>query len=383
AFPSPLMYTLDGVASGRAGCHPGALAGGPLGKALDAAPARGPSVRQGPHRALTAPGDWQTGRVAEMGTSHRMAKVDDWARWPDGRGGRTAEAGATAPGVWKTGRAAEAGGAPGVWAAGPAAEAHPRRQGRPVGSAAPRAGPGRAGRQAFRAPPGLSRPAAPCGPPAPTLAEAAASEGAGGAAGAERSAGARVQRGPATRPAEIIWCAESTGEWASELRKHAAGIGLQGELMARGGLSSSILSVPKFTRWMFNQMRGPEVVPWVTLVVGWREAKPCVDAVEAAATGRDSRLRQDSSRMLRAATGDTAGAARVQVAVSTVIIAAHDARQKARADRLVAARSGAGAAPKSDPKILVALGADELRALLAAAVRPAAGDGPAEASLAR
>eukprot|EP00959_Pyramimonas_sp_CCMP1952_P335752 7030447-Pyramimonas_sp.AAC.1 len=65
---------------------------------------------------------------------------------------------------------------------------------------------------------------------------------------------------------------------------------------------------------MFNQVRGVDVVPWVTLVVGWREAKPCIDAVQAAATGRDCGLRKDASRTLTAATGDTTGFAPVQVA---------------------------------------------------------------------
>jgi hypothetical protein len=238
---------------------------------------------------------------------------------------------------------------------------------------APLPGLDRKGRPAVMAPPGLAHPSVQCDPPAPPLVDFAVSDGTGSAVRTKRNPDAqpRVHKGSSNRPAEILLCAESAEDWAGELWKHPAGAGLHGKFGAKDGLNSNVLSVPKFARWMFKQVRGPDIVPWVTLVVGWREAKPCVDAIEAAATGRDCGLRQDASRTLRAATGDTAGFARVKVAVSTVIIAVHNARQKAKADRFIATRSGADAMQKPDLEITVASGADELLALAAAAVSPA------------
>mmetsp|Transcript_136503 Transcript_136503/g.435942 ORF Transcript_136503/g.435942 Transcript_136503/m.435942 type:complete len:295 (+) Transcript_136503:63-947(+) len=50
-----------------------------------------------------------------------------------------------------------------------------------------------------------------------------------------------------------------------------------------------------FARWLFAQPRG-EVDPGVVLVVGWREAKPCAMAIEAARTGDTQQMRPDARR---------------------------------------------------------------------------------------
>lgn len=42
-------------------------------------------------------------------------------------------------------------------------------------------------------------------------------------------------------------------------------------------------SADRFTRWLFKQPRG---CSWCVLLCGWREAKPCVNSVAAARTGR-------------------------------------------------------------------------------------------------
>mmetsp|Transcript_41640 Transcript_41640/g.107751 ORF Transcript_41640/g.107751 Transcript_41640/m.107751 type:complete len:490 (+) Transcript_41640:62-1531(+) len=50
-----------------------------------------------------------------------------------------------------------------------------------------------------------------------------------------------------------------------------------------------------FTRWLFGQPRG-DVPASYTLVVGWREAKPCFSAIQAAITGNTEDLRRDARR---------------------------------------------------------------------------------------
>lgn len=329
----PSMSVVDGVAIGWAEIHLGACASGRIGKALTTAPAPDLGSRQ---RLPSGP------RSDELGLSPRA--------WPRHT--------LTAPGVWKTGRMVAV---------------DTSHQWQLVEANAPLQAPDRKGRPAVMAPPGLSHPSVQYDPPEPPLVDFTVSDGTGSVVTTKRHPGAqpRVQKGSSNRPAEILVCAESTEDWAGELWKHPGGAGLHGQLRAKDGFNSNLLSVPKFARWMFKQVRGPHIVPWVTLVVGWREAKPCVDAIEAAATGRDCGLRQDASRTLRAATGDTAGSARVKVAVSTVIIAVHNARQKAKADRFIATYSGADATQKTDLKITVACGADELLALAAAALSPA------------
>jgi len=51
----------------------------------------------------------------------------------------------------------------------------------------------------------------------------------------------------------------------------------------------------QFTRWLFNQPRGSNVLAPL-LVAGFREAKPCMDAIIAMRTGDISKLRIDKKR---------------------------------------------------------------------------------------
>ncbi|CAK0907424.1 unnamed protein product, partial [Prorocentrum cordatum] len=134
--------------------------------------------------------------------------------------------------------------------------------------------------------------------------------------------------------------------------------------------------VSMFQRWMFQQERGTDVVPWAILVVGWREAQPCINHVEAAATENFAGLRQDAQRSLRAATGEPDGTGEVRVAVSTAIIVVENWLQHARAATWVARKvSGKGAARPCPVSIVLAHGRDDLRAaILAAAGGP---QGPA------
>jgi len=56
-------------------------------------------------------------------------------------------------------------------------------------------------------------------------------------------------------------------------------------------------SAPHFTRWLFEQERGPDVLPQAVLVCGPREAKPCAQALLAARTGDHHGLRVDEKAM--------------------------------------------------------------------------------------
>lgn len=86
----------------------------------------------------------------------------------------------------------------------------------------------------------------------------------------------------------------------------------------------------KFTRWLFKKRRGKGVVPWALLVVGWREAKPCMSALKAAMHDDTEHLRPDARRpKLRAKDGrDEEPAA---IAVRAVVVMAESDQQESRA----------------------------------------------------
>jgi hypothetical protein len=76
----------------------------------------------------------------------------------------------------------------------------------------------------------------------------------------------------------------------------------------------------KFTRWVFQQPRGV-VEPWAVLVTGWREAKPCLLALQAARTGAITGLRPDAQRPpLRQLPPDYPEDAEVGIAIRFVVV---------------------------------------------------------------
>jgi hypothetical protein len=82
-----------------------------------------------------------------------------------------------------------------------------------------------------------------------------------------------------------------------------------------------------FTRWLFEQPRGANVDPWATLVVGWREAKPCMWACEAASSGNTEHLRPDGQRAhLPGNHGVPAG-----IAVHTIVVKLEKPQQENKA----------------------------------------------------
>lgn len=129
----------------------------------------------------------------------------------------------------------------------------------------------------------------------------------------------------------MLWCSRSTRKWGDDSEQRSELLsGLRYE--ACGLRSSTFPSATQFSRWLFAQERGPDVVPWSVLIVGWREAKPCVKAIDAAATGKDGNLREDSRRILRRA---SEGPGDVRVAVGMVIILAeHDSTVERAGDFL-------------------------------------------------
>jgi hypothetical protein len=74
-----------------------------------------------------------------------------------------------------------------------------------------------------------------------------------------------------------------------------------------------------FIHWLFSQSRG-DITPWATLVVGWREAKPCAMAISAAISGDANKLRPDARRPELEPVPE--GTTTVRVAVDTVFIIA-------------------------------------------------------------
>lgn len=181
-------------------------------------------------------------------------------------------------------------------------------------------------------------------------------------------AGGAVQMStPCQQRTTILWCAESTEAWMEERGGPQRSAAVQGSRLG----SISFQTVPKFTRWMFKQERGADLTPWAILVVGWREAKPCVCAVEAAATERVDGLRQDAQRKLRAATCGRRGSEEVRVAVSTVIIIVENTQQEDRAAKFIASREQHGRANGPEVvRVLLARTAADLRTLVSALADP-------------
>lgn len=119
----------------------------------------------------------------------------------------------------------------------------------------------------------------------------------------------------------LLWCSRSTKDWGDDSPQKSE---LLSSLCpeACGLRINNFPSATQFSRWLFVQERGPDVVPSSILIVGWREAKPCVKAIDAAVTGKDDCLRDDARRVLRKANG---GPGDVRVLVGQVIILAeHD-----------------------------------------------------------
>jgi len=98
----------------------------------------------------------------------------------------------------------------------------------------------------------------------------------------------------------------------------------------------------KFTRWLFEQHRGT-LRPWSILVAGWREAKPCMVALEAAFHGDISKVRPDARRAaLRKPTGGKSAdrkPVKIAVAAMVIVLEAPD-QQLERAQSWVASVQG-------------------------------------------
>jgi len=118
---------------------------------------------------------------------------------------------------------------------------------------------------------------------------------------------------PMPQKPTLAWCETGIGSQSGKLDDVLAGLGGEDEVGTQ-----QFESTAQFTRWLFGQPRG-DLNPWVVLVVGWREAKPCAMAVEAACTGDVSQLRPDARRpTLQPASG--APKPRANVAVKQMII---------------------------------------------------------------
>mmetsp|Transcript_53788 Transcript_53788/g.166657 ORF Transcript_53788/g.166657 Transcript_53788/m.166657 type:complete len:267 (-) Transcript_53788:302-1102(-) len=116
---------------------------------------------------------------------------------------------------------------------------------------------------------------------------------AGARAGSERSA---------------VWCLERPPPWLSK-----------GVLASTGAPSHYFESPACFTRWLFRQPCGRDR-PRHTLVLGWREAKPCMQAIDALRTGSVQGLRPDNRRNGLARTRVARGSAGVPVKRVVVVV---------------------------------------------------------------
>lgn len=111
----------------------------------------------------------------------------------------------------------------------------------------------------------------------------------------------------------LVWCEAGVASQAAELEAMHNSLGGSDKIAIQ-----QFESTAQFTRWLFAQPRG-DVSPWVVLVVGWREAKPCAMAIEAACSGDSSQLRPDARRPeLQPISGQQS--AKVNVAVKQMII---------------------------------------------------------------
>lgn len=108
---------------------------------------------------------------------------------------------------------------------------------------------------------------------------------------------------------KVMWCIEKPPTWLNK-----------GMLPSVSGDKSFGDSV-SFTRWLFSQPRGLGVFGGA-LLVGWREAKPCAQAIYAARTGDTRGLREDGKRpaLLDPQAGTKVVDRAVAVAVKKMII---------------------------------------------------------------
>jgi len=113
----------------------------------------------------------------------------------------------------------------------------------------------------------------------------------------------------------------------------------------------------KFTRWLFEQHRGL-ISPWCLLVVGWRESKPCMTALEAAFSSDTGKVRPDAKRaeLKKPSGGRASGRWPVRIAVATMVVLLDSPSQHERA-QLWANQVG-GIVP--DLKIVIAMSLAEI-----------------------
>lgn len=149
---------------------------------------------------------------------------------------------------------------------------------------------------------------------------------------------------PARPPRAVLWCTRSTQALSD--REHRA---LLDDMDAEARRLESITfeSEAKLDQWLCEQERGADVVPWAVLVVGWREAKPAINLVEAVATGWTGLLRQKGDRNLRPITGPQTG--EVNTAVSSIIVLAEGHQQCQKAAEEIARRVSCGGPSKPRP----------------------------------
>ncbi|CAK0896562.1 unnamed protein product [Prorocentrum cordatum] len=223
-----------------------------------------------------------------------------------------------------------------------------------------------------RAPGGPSRPRASGdlgpAPPAGTVPAARPSGGGVAAAAARDTHAARTPQGPTA-----LWCATSTQGWAAAAREACLRLPPHGPSAAGGGPHADFPTVGKLTRWLAARALAGGVAPPAVVLLGWREAKPCLrcmDAVAAECAGRAGDKRQAGARQA------PAGGA------SVAVVLAEGEQQRARAASFVASRERAtGSDCPMGPRALVAGSADELWDLLhavapVALARPAMAGGP-------
>jgi len=122
------------------------------------------------------------------------------------------------------------------------------------------------------------------------------------------------------RESSIVWCQETMPPWVP--------------LSFALGLCTPSLYFPTstfFIRWLFEPQK---ITSRRSLVVGWREAKPCARAISAARTGDTQSLRPDEKRPapqpLQTELGDCL-CAEVDKGIQTLILVVDGPRQESRA----------------------------------------------------
>mmetsp|Transcript_149319 Transcript_149319/g.479497 ORF Transcript_149319/g.479497 Transcript_149319/m.479497 type:complete len:381 (+) Transcript_149319:193-1335(+) len=112
------------------------------------------------------------------------------------------------------------------------------------------------------------------------------------------------------QPPALLWCSQNLyGE--EEMKQFAPYFRHQRYFYFQNSV--------KFTRWFCQQHRG-SIRPWSVLVTGWREAKPCLAACEAAYTGDEGKLRPDGRRSRLKDPALSRPCSPVEIAVSDVFI---------------------------------------------------------------